>query len=384
MNRYFLFLVIPLTFLFSCSTEEPDTDPVVPREEEPDPIAEKDTEPPTVPGELVVSEKTFESLTLTWKASSDNDKVAKYHVYIDESKSTEVTETRVVLNNLSPGNSYSLSVAAVDPSGNASERSQELKAETPIDTEAPSVPGNLSVSATTQTTVTITWSASTDNAGVLEYAIFVNGDLYGTAVGTQLTIEDLEQGKSYSIKILSRDIYGNNSPLSEALEISTETEEEPPTEDSDALLILSEYIEGSSDNKALEIANLSEGEIDLSDYSLKKISNQNENWGDEKKLEGRLAGGEVFVLAHSKADPLILQEADLQMGGGIIDFNGNDPIGLFKNGELIDVIGYPGGEDFARDVTLRRKTSVTSPTSNFDPEEWEVLEKDNFEGLGKL
>lgn len=384
MNRRILLSIFPLILLFSCSIEDPDTDPPDPKGEEPDPVEEKDTQPPSVPEELTVSERSFESLTLNWKASSDNDKVAKYLVFLDGSQIAEVTTTTSTFSGLSPGNSYFLSVAAVDASGNSSERSSELEADTPIDNEAPSVPDNLFVTATTQNSVTITWAASTDNAGVLEYAVFLDGELYSTAANTELTIDNLEQGKEYSIKILSRDIYGNNSPLSEALVFSTEPDEETPPQNSSATLFISEYIEGSSYNKALEIANTSGAEVDLSIYSLKKISNQNEEWSDEKKLEGTLANGEVFVLSHSKADPVLLEEADIQMGGGILDFNGNDPVGLFKEGELIDMIGIRGGEEFAKDVTLRRKSSGNAPSANYKPEDWEILEMDNFEGLGKL
>jgi len=383
MYRRIFYSFIPLIFIFACSTEDPDTGPID-KEPEPEPVEEKDNEPPTVPDELSISEKSFESLTLSWRASSDNDKVAKYYVFIDASKVDEVTSTTATLSGLSPGNSYALSVAAVDASGNISPRSNELKTETAIDTESPSVPDDLSVTNITETSVTITWQPSSDNAGVYEYAVFINGELYGTAVNTELTLQDLEPGKDYSIKILSKDIYGNNSPLSEALNFTTNTPEENPPGGGNVLLMLSEYVEGSSDNKALEMVNISSEEIDLTGYSLKKISNQNQNWSDEKKLEGILSSGDVFVVAHSKADPMILQYADIQMGGGIIDFNGNDPIGLFKDGVLIDIIGFTGGEDFAKDVTLRRKTSVNSPASTFDPEEWEILDKDNFEGLGKF
>ena len=349
MSRRFLFSIFPLILLCACSIEDPDTDPTEPKGEVPDPIEEKDKEPPSIPQELTVSERSFESLTLTWKASTDNDKVVNYFIYSNGSQIDEVTTTTSILTGLSPGNSYSLSVAAADASGNTSERSSEIKADTPIDTEAPSVPDGLVVSEATPTSVTITWTASTDNAGVLEYAIFLNGELYGNAVNTKLTIENLEQGKDYSVKILTKDIYGNNSPLSAALDFTTETSEETPPENTSALLLISEYVEGSSNNKALEIANTSGSEIDLGTYSLKKISNDNENWGDEKKLEGKLLNGEVFVLVHSEADPVLLEHADLQMGGGILDFNGNDAIGLFKEGELIDIIGNKGGENFAFD-----------------------------------
>jgi len=66
-------------------------------------------------------------------------------------------------------------------------------------------------------------------------------------------------------------------------------------------------------------------------------------------------------------------------------FNGNDAVGLFKNGVLIDVIGtFNGGTvDFAIDQTLRRKTTAIVPKATFDKtNDWDVLATDTCSGLG--
>src|SRR5258706_3749486 len=48
------------------------------------------------------------------------------------------------------------------------------------DTQAPTVPANLAASAASSTSISLTWSASTDNVGVMNYKVFQSGTLLGT------------------------------------------------------------------------------------------------------------------------------------------------------------------------------------------------------------
>lgn len=153
-----------------------------------------------------------------------------------------------------------------------------------------------------------------------------------------------------------------------------------------AELFFSEYIEGSSFNKALEIVNLTGENIDLEaeNYSIKKQQNGGGDWMSEFQLSGNLAHNNVHVISNESADiPELLEEANQLKTGAPMDFNGNDPIGLFKEGELIDVIGELNNpEDFALDKTLRRKSTITEPTTEFHTEEWETFETNTANGLG--
>ncbi len=158
-------------------------------------------------------------------------------------------------------------------------------------------------------------------------------------------------------------------------------------------LFFSEYIEGSSYNKALEIFNGSGQAVDLSAYQVTVSFN---GGASEKtlNLSGTLAPGDVYVLAHGRADASILAVAN--MINDIVNFNGNDAVILKKNGVIIDVIGKIGedpgsywgsGDITTKDHTLRRKASVTAGDANgddaFDPAvEWDGYPKDDFDGLG--
>ena len=146
-------------------------------------------------------------------------------------------------------------------------------------------------------------------------------------------------------------------------------------------LLISEYIEGSSNNKALEIANFTGETINLSGYSLKKASN-GASWTNTVNLSGQLENGNVYVIANNNASTIIKNKAQLTETS-VSSFNGNDAIGLFKGSTLIDLIGNPNSSStFAQNKTLQRKSTVSSPNSNYTISEWTVLSKDTFSGLG--
>ncbi len=150
-------------------------------------------------------------------------------------------------------------------------------------------------------------------------------------------------------------------------------------------LFISEYIEGSSNNKALEIGNLSGNTVNLSSYSLRKATNGSDNFSTVYNLSGQLSNGQVYVIANSNASSTIRNKANTTTSSGIVTFNGNDAIGLFKNGTLIDLIGNPSSSsNFAQNVTLQRVSSVNSPSSTYISSQWNRLSVDNSSGLGTI
>ncbi|MDX1378617.1 MAG: lamin tail domain-containing protein, partial [Anaerolineales bacterium] len=157
-------------------------------------------------------------------------------------------------------------------------------------------------------------------------------------------------------------------------------------------LFLSEYIEGSSFNKAVEIYNGTGGSVNLSTYTLELYSNGASSPSQSVALSGTLADGDVFVLAHGSADAAILAEADL-ISSSVINFNGDDALVLKNGGAVVDSFGqvgvdpgsqWPGG---GQDDTLRRSDTVcagdTNPTDSFDASvEWVTFAQNTFDGLG--
>ncbi|WP_373529811.1 ExeM/NucH family extracellular endonuclease [Nostoc sp.] len=163
-------------------------------------------------------------------------------------------------------------------------------------------------------------------------------------------------------------------------------------------LFFSEYIEGSSNNKALEIYNSTGAAINLAagNYVIQLYSNGSTT-PTNFNLTGTVAAGDVFVFAQSLANAAILDQADQTNGSGL--FNGNDAIVLRQGGAtgtILDSIGQiglnPGAEwgtglTSTADNTLRRKSSITTgdtnPSDTFDPSvEWNGFAVDTFDGLG--
>lgn len=176
-------------------------------------------------------------------------------------------------------------------------------------------------------------------------------------------------------------------------------------------VFFSEYIEGSSNNKALEIYNGKSFSIDLSDYKIVQGNNGNTLGNGngvlidayEVTLSGTLAAGEVYVIANGAASSTITNVANLLLtygdnsGDRVISFNGNDAIGLYENGVLIDLIGVNGndpgsswtsGSHSTVEQTLVRKANIRKGNSNgFEPistleTEWDVYSQNYSDDLG--
>ncbi|HEX5760910.1 MAG TPA: lamin tail domain-containing protein [Thermoanaerobaculia bacterium] len=162
-------------------------------------------------------------------------------------------------------------------------------------------------------------------------------------------------------------------------------------------LYFTEYIEGSSNNKALEIYNDTGAAVNLAadGYNIQMHFNGNPLAGLTINLTGtNLADGDVYVVAQSLANAAILAQADQTNGAGW--FNGDDAVVLRKGTTVLDVIGQIGfdpgtewgtGLTSTADNTLRRKTTVTGGDTNggdaFNPAvEWNGFANDTFSGLG--
>ncbi|MDY0023855.1 MAG: lamin tail domain-containing protein [Candidatus Izemoplasmatales bacterium] len=170
--------------------------------------------------------------------------------------------------------------------------------------------------------------------------------------------------------------------------IAVRPEDYYPTDE----LIISEYIEGSSFNKSIEIYNGTKSDVDLSAYSIEIYYNGSTSAGNTISLSGTLLSGHTYVVSNTSADQEILALSDLITGS--VQHNGNDAVALLKNGVAIDVFGVIGvdpgtgwdvdgitGQDTA-DHTLVRKPTVSSPNTTFTGSEWIIYDVDTFDYLG--
>ncbi|MNJ46772.1 Chitinase A1 precursor [compost metagenome] len=172
-----------------------------------------DTQAPTAPTNVSAASISSTSVNLSWLASTDNVGVTGYTVYYG-SQSVNVTGTSAAITGLTPDTSYIFTVKASDAKGNQSEVSAPLTVRTTPatggDQTAPSAPGNVQVTAKTATSISMSWTASTDNVGVTGYTI-----TYGTntvhVTGTTATINGLTANTLYQFIVTAKDAAGNVS-----------------------------------------------------------------------------------------------------------------------------------------------------------------------------
>ncbi len=121
-------------------------------------------------------------------------------------------------------------------------------------------------------------------------------------------------------------------------------------------LLITEYVEGSGYNKAIELTNRGDSDLSLEGFTLSLYSNGNTQASATTELGqyGSLAPGKTLVLANTQADQALLDRSDAT--SSVINYNGNDAIVLTNaDGAIQDIVGTIGDDTFfARDVTLRR------------------------------
>ncbi|SDM33149.1 chitinase [Nonomuraea jiangxiensis] len=82
------------------------------------------------------------------------------------------------------------------------------------DTQAPTVPGNVSVGGATSSSLTVTWSAATDNVGVARYEVSRDGGTPATVTGTSHQATGLNAATTYRFRVRACDAAGNCSAYS--------------------------------------------------------------------------------------------------------------------------------------------------------------------------
>ena len=349
-----------------------------------------DTQAPTAPTNVTLSNITLNSINISWSASTDNFGVTGYNIYVDGILEAQTTNTNSTIVALNTNTDYNFTIIARDLINNMS-AAASISGKTLEDTEAPSIPINLSISNETDSSVKVSWTPSTDNNAVHGYEVYVDNSLKETTTNSFYTVSGLNTSTTYAIEIVAYDIDNNKSDKSNSINATTTA----GTSNGITELFISEYAEPSiANNKAIEIVNLTASTVNLSDYSIQKQYNGG-SWVDDYPLGNtNIVPGDVFVIVHSDTNnSLLLAEAD-KFGppnidtspyrfGSPLNFNGNDPIGLFKNGELIDIIGEENNSSkHIENITYRRKSTITDPSTTFITTQWETFPANTFEGFG--
>ncbi len=144
-------------------------------------------------------------------------------------------------------------------------------------------------------------------------------------------------------------------------------------------IVISQYVEGGSYNKSLEISNTGNSPVSLSGYVLKSKYNGLNEWKNDLDLSAiTLNAKSVYVISNSRASDEIKTVTDSIES--IVNHNGDETYMLFKDGTEHDRIGIDGDVDWGKDKSFVR--AVQTPSTTFDANMWLEKPKDNIEGLG--
>jgi len=171
---------------------------------------EASSQAPSVPTGLEISSYSYNHVSLSWNASTDNVGVTGYRIYrggtlLGESSNISYTDNAVV-----DGNFYSYTVSAFNAAGYESDQSSSVSV-TIDDVTPPSIPGDLKVNSVTGSEINLSWDASSDNVGVAGYSLFRDGSELTTTTDLQYTDNTVVAGNTYSYSISAFDEAGNTS-----------------------------------------------------------------------------------------------------------------------------------------------------------------------------
>jgi chitodextrinase len=190
-----------------------------------------DTQPPSTPTGLAVSNLTSTSATLCWNASTDNVGVVAYELISGSAIAGSTSGTCTNLTYLQPSRTYFYMVQARDGAGNVSP-SSTVTFTTPSaqDLTPPSAPANL-VWTADGGTVTLTWQPSTDDVGVVAYELLYGSFNLGAFADTTLSLIGFKPGNPYTFTVKARDAAGNTSVASNTITVLLEIGQDttPPT-----------------------------------------------------------------------------------------------------------------------------------------------------------
>lgn len=147
-------------------------------------------------------------------------------------------------------------------------------------------------------------------------------------------------------------------------------------------LMISVYLEGTDNNKSIEIYNSSDNDISLSNFYIGIYKVNEANPSTKIKLNGILKSKECYVVSNVSANEDILSKTNLKTDK--LSFAGKEGIALLYKNNVVDVIGSIGMRNDMRDITYVRKVDMITPSTTFDLYNFIIYNCDNSNYLGEF
>jgi chitodextrinase len=199
---------------------------------------QQDRTAPSVPTNLRITAATEDSMSLAWTASTDNSGTIHHYVtcysgfmipgaYCIWGSPDPPAKT---VTGLVPGKEFTFRVKAVDAAGNESDLSSPVSGSTAPDLTPPMTPGNLRVTATTPSSVSLAWDRSEDNWAFI-YQVLRDGAVVASVGDVAFRDRHLEPGTTHTFTVRARDNSGNLSGQSNAVTVALAPSSDvtPPT-----------------------------------------------------------------------------------------------------------------------------------------------------------
>ncbi len=252
------------------------------------------------------------------------------------------------------------------------------------DNVAPQTPSNLTATQTSAHFVTLNWTPST-STDVLGYKIYQNGILVASTKDTSISIDHLLPSTSYNFTVKAYDNGYLLSPDSNTVAVTTLASDIYAKD-----IFISKYLEGTSNNKAIEITNRTGHPVNLNDYrlSIQFSSGSGYYFPDPYELEGIIPNNTVAVIINPNANfsCYTVSQARFATAAPQMTFTGSNYLELRYKSTTVDALGVSGQNNSTAlgNVSLYRKNMILQPNTTFTISEWDSYASNYCQSLGTL
>ncbi len=268
-----------------------------------------------------------------------------------------------------------------------------------IDSIAVTSPSTSTVTFPTPTVVTLMADAGMDQTVGVNSTVTLDGSgsdgnitawAWTQLTGVSVTLTNADQASSsFTAPVTEGDMSFELLVTDDGGESDRDTVNISVVDVGASAVFISEYVEGSSNNKYIEIYNGGDTAIDLNadGYTLARDNDGNmdftygvlSDWGSLSILDA----GAVIVLAADGHEIYTSPDTVLEYPSPV-HFNGNDAVALLRSGVVVDIVGELGNTaDHIKDTTLTRNANITQGNSTFSWSEWTGSSTNNVSGLGQ-